>query len=310
MPAYSFAPLIGIRLSPIAGDTHQILPLPKHLQTPLTISKDGTLEGIKSGGRSAIIIGDENQVYRVKGCKPSGIPHPDSVDPEGGQIAIRAQAEIRTVPAINEVLSARGFKPAYTPAGWWEYGLSYVSPYRNAPEPLQASIFQVYGITRLWEVLDSLAPTTELLRRLTTPVFGYQWMGRTHMMPVEAYENMPPEFKNFTSSCAKWAGYLLRTMHDAGWTWDTKRDGTNAHLENFIFLSEDGKNLELGIVDLSDAQTWPDSLERSAVIQFEYNRLSHGPSFWKNAFKKGYEGASLPSIDVDEMLAAQQAIHG
>ncbi len=121
------------------------------------------------------------------------------------------------------------------------------------------------------------------------------------------------EIKELLHGFGVWAGGLKRLMDKNGYTWhDSDTPQTNAHINNFVLLGKggpgDATEIPLGVVDLTQCTKWSGGETMRDIQKYEYERLSHGPSYWRNGFQEGYDGAKLPRITVADLNAAAHSV--
>ncbi len=196
--------------------------------------------GKSSGIRSAIIF-DNNKMYKIKGCRPSEYTNPRTHESFGSQTLSRAEWDVERTLELSEVFYQEGITYPLKPVGYFIYpfyfGSGEVSLKKKIGyEPLTATIFEVKGDTRVDELIAWLEEDV-----------AYSGVEK-NIIEV-------PEIQNLFSKLNAFEGRLLRILHDAGYTWGSDVEISNAGLGNYVVFEENGKFL-LGIADVDSCIRW------------------------------------------------------
>lgn len=250
----AFTPIYDSEFIPIASD------LPEVLHQPMVRSQGKGLEGYESGYRSGLLrVGSE--LYKIKGCRPSGKIH--GKQPDGSQTLSLAQYEAGETQKIRESFIKRGFEYPLEPMGIWVYNF-----FKHNGEPNAATIYRISGDTRIDEFLFSL-----------------------ESIPFDYLEGYPREhIFSLIIRAGIMTGRMLKIMHESGFSWDANPDddSSNANAGN-VLIYRGKKNLAISTpVDFDNTNSFQKSIDPIEYIETVKAIQSRDFKFFINSVAKGY----------------------
>ncbi|MFA5933104.1 MAG: hypothetical protein WCV81_02445 [Microgenomates group bacterium] len=211
----TFTPLEEGRFIALSND------VPDVLKQPMIRSEGGLLKGYESGWRSGLIK-SENQLYKIKSCRPVGGKRGNQ--PRGSHVLSSAQFEADDMLERREVFLKNGFDYPLEPIGIWVYDHVKFNGESNA-----ATLYRAKGDTRLDELI--------------------WWVERS------PYEYASSEYASQLSYAFDELGYQtgkrLKSFHENNFSWDSSpvTKASNAHLGNIVIFPTDSGAAEVGMVD-------------------------------------------------------------
>ncbi|MBU3957982.1 MAG: hypothetical protein KKB25_02820 [Nanoarchaeota archaeon] len=190
---------------------------PEIFSQPLVISGDnnGNKEGIKSGGRSAII-----GRYKIKGCNPEEGKDYDG-EPFGGMSPKKCLNELDSSKRVSDKYEEYGFAAPLVPLGRFEYEMQFNG------KPVSCAILKCSGDTRISEAEVKLSSLYQRHPELWN--YGY----------LDA----------ILSGVAAWVGFDQRVLQEA----EVAPAENSFDINNYVLYRVSGNGYGAARVDLSSA---------------------------------------------------------
>lgn len=217
------------------------------LSTPHTM-------GLWSGYRSCLVVGSDDELYKLKGVAFGKIPKFDRKHTRiiGGQMESNACWEKEYSNEFNKVLKENNIAPAM------EYSGIYKFPFTFEGEWAVASIIKAKGDTRFDELLFLL----EIMLKDGTDNF------RLNTSDADSYITLASDLCH---SIGKITGRLKNLMDKNNLCWSENPKYSNAHIGNIMLYQEKNK-LGVGLVDF-DASTSIREMGKSKLKKLQQMEL-------------------------------------
>ncbi len=188
---------------------------PEIFSQPLVISGNGSMEGIESGGRSAII-----GRYKLKGCNPEEGKNYDG-EPFGGMSPKKCLNELDSSKSVSDKYEEYGFDAPLAPLGRFEYEMQFNG------KPVSCAILKCNGDTRVSEAEVKL---------LSLPKRHPELWNQKYLDAV-------------LSGMAAWTGFDQRILQEA----EVAPAENSFDLNNYVIYRVNGSGYGAARVDLSSA---------------------------------------------------------
>jgi|GEM_PF-5039198 len=190
---------------------------PEIFSQPLVISDNGngSIEGIESGGRSAII-----GRYKLKGCNPEEGKNYDG-EPFGGMSPKKCLNELDSSKRVSDKYEEYGFAAPLAPLGSFEYEMQFNG------KPVSCAILKCSGDTRIPEAEVKLLS----LPKRHTKLWNHKYLDEV------------------LSGIAAWTGFNQRILQEA----EVAPAENSFDLNNYVLYCVNENGYGVARVDLSSA---------------------------------------------------------
>lgn len=199
------------QFSPYNGEAPEIF------SQPLVIgdSGNGSIEGVESGGRSAII-----ECYKLKGCSPEEGKNYDG-EPFGGMSSKKCLNELDSSKRVSDKYDEYGFAAPLTPLGMFKYEMQFNE------NPVFCAILKCNGDTRISEAEARLLS----LPKRHPDLWNHKYLDAV------------------LSGIAAWTGFNHRILQEA----EVAPAENSFDLNNYVLYRVNGSGYGAARVDLSSA---------------------------------------------------------
>lgn len=242
---------------------------PEIFSQPLVISGNGSIEGVESGGRSAI-----TGRYKLKGCIPEEGKNYDG-EPFGGMSPKKCLNELGSSKSVSDKYEEYGFNAPLAPLGRFEYEMQFNGC------PVSCAVLKCNGDTRISEAEVKL---------LSLPKRHPELWNHEYLDAV-------------LSGIAAWTGFNHREITQVpGVVFDVKI------AKDFGFLyreirrgSRKGKDIKLAVSN--SEREWKEGNKNEIILHVNEKRFD-----WQNNIRKTYlkftEGTDIPEPINEKIIQA------